>query len=477
MNVKPQNNHPAIELLESRVLHSGGASDLSHSTASLLSHPQAIYGNSPRVGTRAGSKALFYFGDPDGTVDVFDAKTSQWSTTILPRADFPIISGTSLGNQAIFASGNKAAIYNSDNGTWSSVKLAREGLWRFALSVGGQAMFVGTKPSNMGAPFAVFFDPRSGRSYAAKLPKGADPTHAVVVGNKALLADPDRGILEIYNADTKRWSTTAYPSGVGLSGQTSVGTTALFVGNGATAYDTVTGLFKTEQISQERSSIAATSVGTKALFAGGFIGASYSNVVDVYDANSASWSTTSLSEARFGIPAAAVGTKAVFAGGSLSPREGLIAPLDTVDIFTDTAPSAVLSGGLTGGIGHRDTVTVINSGDADLAGPYSINLYASTDRTLTGAILVGSRGVTSPLLAGASATFGVRTIQPKDLPAGTYHLLAAVRDAAGNITPIAAEDSTFRIGASKSALPSASRKTLHAGGGAFTELAKIGRSP
>ena len=117
-------------------------------------------------------------------------------------------------------------------------------------------------------------------------------------------------------------------------------------------------------------------------------------------------------------------------------------------------------------------MTVINTGDADLAGPYSINLYASTDRTLTGAILVGSRVLTSPLAAGASATFSFRTIQPKDLPAGTYHLLAAVADGSGHLTPIAAEDSTFRIGPAHTANPAIVQATKRFSG-AFTRATHL----
>ena len=43
-------------------------------------------------------------------------------------------------------------------------------------------------------------------------------------------------------------------------------------------------------------------------------------------------------------------------------------PQSAVDIFTDTHPSAVLSGDVTGKIGHADHVKAFNTGDAGLSG-------------------------------------------------------------------------------------------------------------
>ena len=78
----------------------------------------------------------------------------------------------------------------------------------------------------------------------------------------------------------------------------------------------------------------------------------------------------------------------------------------------------------------------------------------------------------SPLTAGASTTFGIRTIQPKDLPAGTYHLLAAVSDGSGHLTPIAAEDTTFRVGPTRTASPAIAQTTKRFAG-AFTRATHL----
>ena len=168
---------------------------------------------------------------------------------------------------------------------------------------------------------------------------------------------------------------------------------------------------------------------------------------------------------RAGISATVVGNQALFAGGAIDPAPvGLeFTPQSAVDIYTDSAPAPVLSGGLTGAIGHRDKVVVLNTGDADLASGYTVQLYASTDRTLNGAILVGTKNASSSLAAGASFAFNVRTRIPRGTLAGKYYLLAAVKDSAGNITPIAAKESVFRVGGVKSAGVHASSRTWHAG--------------
>ena len=87
-------------------------------------------------------------------------------------------------------------------------------------------------------------------------------------------------------------------------------------------------------LSQARTYIGVTTIGTKAIFAGGYDSspAHNSNVVDIYDSSAngggGGWSAATLSQARNGIVAASVGTKAIFAGGS---------SLNIVDIYDSSA--------------------------------------------------------------------------------------------------------------------------------------------
>jgi hypothetical protein len=73
--------------------------------------------------------------------------------------------------------------------------------------------------------------------------------------------------------------------------------------------------WSTAQLSQARWDPSATSVGTVAIFAGGWASRGFSNVVDLYDSGTGRWSTAQLSQARQSLSATSVGTVAMFAGG------------------------------------------------------------------------------------------------------------------------------------------------------------------
>jgi hypothetical protein len=102
-------------------------------------------------------------------------------------------------------------------------------------------------------------------------------------------------------------------------------------------YDFSTGQWAAGQLSQARKSVAAASVGSLAIFAGGATGyGAVSDMVDVYDAASVRWSTARLSQPRSLLGAATVGTQAVFVGGytyasGAGPEQQT--PTATVDIF------------------------------------------------------------------------------------------------------------------------------------------------
>ena len=81
-------------------------------------------------------------------------------------------------------------------------------------------------------------------------------------------------------------------------------------------YDSRTDTWSTARLSVPRRDMAATSAGTKAFFAGGWTGTGeVSAVVDIYDAATGVWSTDVLVQPRRNLAATSVGTKALFAGG------------------------------------------------------------------------------------------------------------------------------------------------------------------
>ncbi len=90
---------------------------------------------------------------------------------------------------------------------------------------------------------------------------------------------------------------------------------------------------QTPALSVARSAIAATTVGTEAIFAGGLDeNGLVSNVVDIYDDSTGVWSTASLPQACQGMTAVSVGNYAIFAGGIGSNGS----PSNEVDIYDAT---------------------------------------------------------------------------------------------------------------------------------------------
>ena len=77
-------------------------------------------------------------------------------------------------------------------------------------------------------------------------------------------------------------------------------------------------------LSVPRDFLGATSVGTKAFFAGGSNyttdSTTFFNVVDIFDSSTNTWSTATLSVARNQLSATSVGTKTILLQIMLSPR-------------------------------------------------------------------------------------------------------------------------------------------------------------
>ena len=150
--------------------------------------------------------------------------------------------------------------------------------------------------------------------------------------------------------------------------------------------DTITKVWLEINLPQQaRYGIAATSVGTKAFFAGGHIYAPpyITNRIDIYDSSTNSWSTASLSQARYNAVAVTVGTKAIFAGGRTSDSGNAVT--DRVDIYdssTNSWSTASLSW-------SRDTLAATSVGTKAIFGPGigvsgvqdTVDIYDSSNNT------------------------------------------------------------------------------------------------
>jgi hypothetical protein len=131
---------------------------------------------------------------------------------------------------------------------------------------------------------------------------------------------------------------------------TTVGNKALFAGGNdensntfATVdiYDYITGQWTTHFLSKGRQALRATSFGTKAFFAGG-VGTGLLATVDVYDDSKATnqWSSFNLATARAHIGIAAAGGKVFFAGGQVSCGSCYT---DNVEVYDINSNSLVAS--------------------------------------------------------------------------------------------------------------------------------------
>ena len=174
-------------------------------------------------------------------------------------------------------------------------------------------------------------------------------------GHDQYLTDQGSNTVDIYDAHEKEWLT---PKNAGQLSQsrlggaaTSVGTLAIFAGGYNSdeedtdgevidIFDAISKTWSTQPIEEttqerslkQRSSIGATSVGNLAIFAGGYSHLLYcrTDAVNIYDGSQKTWlkEPGKLSQARSALAATTVGNLAIFAGGFSD--EGFS---DVVDIY------------------------------------------------------------------------------------------------------------------------------------------------
>jgi hypothetical protein len=101
--------------------------------------------------------------------------------------------------------------------------------------------------------------------------------------------------------------------------------------------------WSTATLSQPRGALAATSVGGKVFFGGGYDGSRWSNAVDIYDTTTGTWSTAMLSQASSNLAAASAGDKVCFAGGYAPYSGGTSGKVDIYDTTAGTWSTASLS--------------------------------------------------------------------------------------------------------------------------------------
>ena len=300
----------------------------------------------------AGTKAIFYNSrksylvKPGDTIDIFDSSTNGWTSTILPHpGDF--LTAVVVGDQVLFsgspsapgghpAPGNVVDIYHTQTGRWTSTPFTSSSIGSATVAIGSKAYFVNRDTNDI-----QIYDSISGAWSQVQLPVSLNffGTQVVVGGKLAVFY---RGGIAVFDPASNAVSVTELPRvEFGSSSQVVLGTKVVFDGSGLDSgvFDVVTGTWTPHAVTIGSDPSVAT-VGTKAIFGGGFGTPiqgfpTYSDSIDIYDAATDQWSisTVKLTEARGNIRAFSAGHLAVFGHGYASVYGR---PSFTIDVYDDS---------------------------------------------------------------------------------------------------------------------------------------------
>jgi hypothetical protein len=240
-------------------------------------------------------------------------------------------------------------VTTSNNGIlipFGTLSIARAGI--ASATAGNKILFAGgfTTCGTVGSPICNWYsrvdiyDMNTQTWSTAELSEARTDMGVASLGNRIFFAggytsgDAATNRVDIYNATTNTWS-TAELSEARVSPAAASAGNKIFFGGGCPldgglcetpssrvdVYDATTNTWSATELSEARAFLAATSVGNKVLFAGGWGNNAISAIskrLDSYNTITNQWSIDSISEARAGLVAATLNTKAFFGGGAIS---------------------------------------------------------------------------------------------------------------------------------------------------------------
>jgi hypothetical protein len=208
------------------------------------------------------------------------------------------------GNKILFAGGMKLGAYSSrvdiydiTGNTWSTAELSvpeRQGM--AVATVGNKILFAGGGDNDMGATTSRvdIYDASANSWSVAALSEGREYLASATLGNK------------VFFAGGRTWD--AVPGDYSTWGNS----------NRVDIYDNNTGAWTTATLTEKRSALTATTVGSKIFFSGGFLHKyqhTPTRTIDVFDAATNSWSVSQMLEPKGGHAGIAVNNKIFWAGG------------------------------------------------------------------------------------------------------------------------------------------------------------------
>ena len=238
---------------------------------------------------------------------------AQWTQTNLPN-NLDMMGSASLDSKVYFAGGHNnlgkaqsgVNIYDVNTGQWTSANLSIARLLPVGVSAGSKVIFAGGYNGNYVSSSRVdIYDIITQKWTTAELSYPRFDVGAVSYGDKVFFAGGANlktgmggDILDIYNVTTGVWTTGS------LSGANSyvtlTGTKAIFAGDSIMdIYDFITDTWSTATFPSPRDFMGVTSVGGKAIFAGGFYpGNINTDRVDIYNISTGTWTISNLSSSR-----------------------------------------------------------------------------------------------------------------------------------------------------------------------------------
>jgi hypothetical protein len=344
---------------------------------------------------------VFFEGDDQGIVAVYDAQTRSFSTKILPEYQTSATPAV-IGEKVILAGGF---------GGWASFR---------------------SLPSKR----VNIFDMHNGQWSTANLSVARGGMKTLVTGDKLILAGGnvnspgamtnDSNAVDIYDASTNQWSATAVPRGHKLFSMFPIGQRIYFVGGNdaglgiltptaraVDVYDLSTGQWTSITPAHVPIGTISATLGHQHFFAGGYYFNRHgvytaSDIVDIYDDSTDQWSSARLSLGRFDPTVAAVGGKVIFAGGYASKGHGNPVALGTVDMYDAVtgkwSTTTLAQPRAFGGVETVGNVALLYGGEQNLnasTGSSLVDVYdARADRWSTATLSHAARGVVAAPVGG-----------------------------------------------------------------------------
>lgn len=307
------------------------------------------------VAASAGDLAVFVGGkgaanSTSDVVDIYDASTETFTATTLssPRRSH---AAAGEGNLIMIGGGRNTAltgdidILDVTTGVWTFDTLAVPRANLAAVGVGGKILFAGGRSTAGRSDVVEIYDVATGTWTQDTLSQPRAGLVGVAAGGRAVFAgglqvnNQRSRRVDIYDPVTGTWTDLDLPVGRNLHAGAGVADFAIFAcgeGSGANTANVVnvlTGTVTTQVLSVGRISPSGTSVGGRALIAGGNTGGFLGQPVDqidIFDAASGTWSVDELQSGRSEMGATTVRNRAMFGGGFSFSRSTLVEILGPV---------------------------------------------------------------------------------------------------------------------------------------------------